>query len=60
LEQLIEKINKYREKGDLDKLFKTMMELKVEVEGYLGKKINLDKHLDQVEKEIEKNGGKFN
>lgn len=33
------------------------MEIKAEIEGYTGIKINLDKELDNVENEIVKNGG---
>lgn len=59
IEKLIEKINKYKDKRDSNKLLETMIELKVEVEGRTGQKINLDKQLDQIEKDIKKDGGKF-
>lgn len=59
IEKLIGKINKYRERGDCDKLLETMIDLKIEVEGYTGKKINLDKELSQIEKDIKAGGGKL-
>lgn len=59
IEKLIEKINKYKDKMDSNKLLETMIELKVEVEGYTGQKINLENQLDQIEKEIKKDGGKL-
>lgn len=59
IEKLIEKINKYKDKRDANKLLETMIELKVEVESYTGKKINLEKHLDQIEQDIKNDGGKL-
>ena len=37
-----------------------MFDVKLEIEGYTGQKINLDKQLDQVEKAIKASGGKLN
>jgi hypothetical protein len=59
IEKLIEKINRYRERRDSEKLLETMFDLKLEVEGYTGQKIDLDKQLDQVEKDIKAQGGKL-
>lgn len=59
VEKLIEKINKYRDRGDINKLLGAMFDLKLEVETYTGKKIDLDKQLDQIEKDIKANGGKL-
>lgn len=36
-----------------------MLEIKTEVEGYTGKEIDLEAHINQVEKEAKKKGAKF-
>jgi hypothetical protein len=36
-----------------------MFDIKMEVEGYTGKKIDLEHHLDHIEKEVRKKGGQF-
>jgi hypothetical protein len=59
VEKLIGKINKYKENYESKKLIDTMFDLKMEIESYSGKKIDLNKQLDVVEKEIKKNGGKL-
>ena len=58
IEKLIEKIKKYREKKDSNKLIEVMFDIKSEVEGYTGQKINLEKSLDQVERDVKAKGGK--
>jgi len=57
VEKLVEKVNKYKDRQDQKKLLDTMMEIKIEVEGYTGKKIHLDKELDKIEHEMKKRGG---
>lgn len=59
IEKLIGKVNKYAEKLDSYKLIDILLDIKHEVEGYTGKKIDLKKELDRVEKEVNKMGGKF-
>ncbi len=59
IEKLIEKINKFKDKEDSKKLLDTMIELKIEIEGYTGQAINIDAQLDQIEKDIKKEGGKL-
>lgn len=58
IEKLIEKVWKYKDKGDSDKLLDTMVEIKQVVEGHTGKKIDLDKQIDQVEVELKNKGAK--
>lgn len=60
LEKLVEKVIRYKDKGDSNKLLDTMMDIKAEVQGYTGVAINMDKQIDQVEKEIKQSGGKVN
>ena len=55
---MIKKINKYKKSLDSNKLIETMLDLKLEIEGYTGQHIDLDKQLDEVEREIKAKGGK--
>ncbi len=59
LEKLIEKANKYFKLNDTKKLLEVMLDMKHETEGYTGQKIDLNKSLDQVEREIRSKGGKI-
>ncbi len=59
IEKLIEKMNRYRDKEESKKLIDTMLEMKFEIEGYTGKKIDIDKQIDQAEREIKAQGGKL-
>ncbi len=59
MEKLVEKLWKYQEREDYNKLLDTMLDMKLEVEGYTGQKINIDKELDKIEIEIKKKGGKI-
>lgn len=54
MEKLVEKLWKYKERGDSEKLLETMLDVKLEVEGYSGVKINLDAELDKTERELKK------
>jgi len=58
-EKLIEKAWKYFKANDSKKLIETMLDMKHETEGYTGQKIDINKSLDQVEKEIKHKGGKL-
>jgi len=59
VEKLIEKANKYKDRRDSSKLLDVMVDLKNEVEAYTGKKIDLDKQLDKVEKQMKDGGAKY-
>lgn len=56
LEKLIEKAKKHFSNKNQRKLTDVMFELKREIEGYTGQKIDLSKNLDQVEKEARARG----
>jgi hypothetical protein len=58
MEKLVEKLWKYKEKQDSNKLLDTMLDVKLETEGYTGTAINLDKEIDKAEAEIKRKGGK--
>lgn len=57
--KLIEKIKKYKTKLNQEKVLELMIAIKIEIEGYTGEKINLDKALDEIEKEMQKGGAKL-
>ena len=57
IEKLIEKVNKYSERKDSNKLMEAMLDIKSEVEGYTGKKIDIEKALDQIERDVKAKGG---
>jgi hypothetical protein len=59
IEKLYEKVKRYKDKLESEKLIETMFDIKMEVEGYTGKKIDLENHLNQIEKEAKKKGAKF-
>lgn len=59
IEKFVEKVKKCIEKKDSAKLTELMFDIKREVEGYTGQKIQFGKALDQVEKEIKSRGGKI-
>jgi hypothetical protein len=58
-EKLIEKAWKYYKANDSKKLIETMLDMKHETEGYTGQKIDINKSLDQVEREIKHKGSKI-
>ncbi|KIC74843.1 hypothetical protein DB44_AA00020 [Candidatus Protochlamydia amoebophila] len=59
IEKLIEKMNRYKDRLDSDGLIGVLLDIKHEVEGYTGKKFDIEKELKGIEKEINKQGGKF-
>jgi len=59
IEKLYEKVKRYKDKLESEKLIETMFDIKMEVEGYTGKKIDLENHLNQIEKEAKKRGAQF-
>ncbi|MBA3957029.1 MAG: hypothetical protein H0X51_01350 [Parachlamydiaceae bacterium] len=58
IEKLVEKINRYGERRDSKKLLEVMLEIKSEVEGYTGQRIDIQKSLDKVENDVKNKGGR--
>lgn len=58
IEKLIEKLNKYRDREDQKGLMEVMFDIKMEVEGHTGQKIDLQKSLDKIERDVKAKGGK--
>lgn len=56
VEKLISKAKKCFDAKDGKKLMEAMFDIKHEVEGYMGQKIEIDKCLDQLEKEVQSRG----
>lgn len=56
IEKLIEKAKKYFSEKNSPKLTEVMWDIKHEIEGYTGQKIDIDHHLDQIEKEAKSRG----
>lgn len=54
IERLVDKLKKYKDKLNSDKIIETALELKDEIAGYTGKKIELKKELEKIEKDIKK------
>ena len=59
LEKLYERAKRHKDKLESGKLMKVMFEIKTEVECYTGKKIDLNSHIDAIEKEAKRQGAKF-
>lgn len=59
IEKLIEKMNRYKDKMDSNNLIEVLLDIKHEVEGYIGKKIDIEHELKGIEKEVNMQGGKF-
>lgn len=59
IEKLIEKTKKYFNAKDNVKLMEVMFDIKHEIEGYTGKKIDIEKSFAQVEKEAKAKGQKI-
>ena len=58
-EKVFEKIKKSIDKGETNKIVKYMFDLKHEVEQYTGKKIDINKQIDQVQREAKAKGQKI-
>lgn len=58
MEKLVEKMWKLEKSGNREKMYELALDIKQEVQGALGKEIDLNKCLDSVENEIKKNGNK--
>ncbi len=58
-EKVFEKIKKCIDKGETNKIVGYMFDIKHEVEQYSGKKIDIDKQIDQVQREAKAKGQKI-
>jgi hypothetical protein len=58
MEKLIEKMFKYRDKQDSNKILDIMFEIKTEVEGYTGTRIDFDTEFSKAKANIKKQGVK--
>ena len=56
MEKLVEKMWKLEKSGNKDKMYDVALDIKQEVEVALGRQIDLNSSLDNIEKEIKKNG----
>lgn len=54
IQKLIDKAWKYYDKLDGDSLLDVILEIKSEVESYTGKKIDISKEIDQIERDLKK------
>lgn len=59
IEKLYEKAKRYIDKLEDSKLMEVMFDIKTEVEGYTGKTVDIDSHIDAIEKEAKKQGAQF-
>lgn len=59
IEQLYEKAKRYIDKLEDGKLIDVMLDIKTEVEVYTGKTIDMEAHIDAIEKEAKKQGAQF-
>ena len=59
VEKLFEKVKKCINKGETNKIVGYMFDFKHEVEQFTGKKIDIDKHIEQAQKEARANGQKI-
>lgn len=59
IEKLIEKIWKLEKSQNKDKMYEAIIDLKAELETSCGIKIDLDKHMDNLESELKKKGYKI-
>lgn len=58
-EKIFEKIKKCIDKGETNKIVSYMFDIKSEVEQYTGKKIDINKFIDQAQKEARAKGQKI-
>ncbi|HRE32315.1 MAG TPA: hypothetical protein PLD88_10110, partial [Candidatus Berkiella sp.] len=59
IEKIYEKVKKAIDRGETNKIVGYMFDFKTEVEQYSGKKIDIDKHLDEVQRQAKANGQKI-
>jgi hypothetical protein len=59
MEKIYEKMKRCIDKGETNKIVGYMFDIKHEVEGYTGKKIDMNKQLDQVQREAKAKGQKI-
>lgn len=58
LEKLVEKMWKLEKSGNIDKMYETLIDIKTELEGYSGYRLDISNGLDQVEQKIKSSGVK--
>lgn len=56
IKNLVERLKELEPTGDINKIIKTMMEIKSEIEFYSGTSISIDKLLPEVRKELKCKG----
>lgn len=59
IEKIYEKVKRAIDKGETNKIVGYMFDFKQEVEGYTGQKIDINKYLDQVQREAKAKGQKI-
>lgn len=57
MKKIVEKIKKYADRKERSKLLATMIDLKQEIENYLGYKVDISGLLDDIERDFRKKGG---
>lgn len=60
MKKYVEKIRKYQEREDINKLLNTVFDMRQEIEAYSGLRFNIDHEINVAEQEIKNNGGKVN
>lgn len=59
LEKLVERVKRYKEKLENGKLIEVMLEIKMEVEAYTGKRVSTSEFIDQIERDAKRQGATF-
>jgi hypothetical protein len=59
MEKIVEKVKKCIDKGETNKIVGYMFEIKEEVQQYTGQKIDMNKYIDQVQREAKAKGQKI-
>ena len=59
IEKIYEKVKKAIDKGQTNKIVRYMFDFKSEIEQYTGKKIDINKQLDEVQRQAKANGQKI-
>lgn len=60
MEKIVEKVKKCIDKGETNKIVGYMFEIKEQVQQYTGQKIDMNKYIDQVQREAKAKGQKIN
>lgn len=59
MEKIVEKVKKCIDKGDTNKIIEYMFDIKEEVQQYTGQKLDMNKYIDQVQREAKAKGHKI-